>query len=234
MGILLLAVLQDERPSDRAKLPPDLEVLHRAQDPLGEGGLSVGLRGRLIALFGEVAGSSLSYDDLFDVGFGVSIDLRYSWPDRSPRFGLGASIAYERFDGLRVVDDLGDSYEPEGLDMLAAVAGFSFLSESSTPQGNGLRLEAFLGGGASWHPSVNASFVIGGSPPVVAEFFRSSVQGFGEIALRFGIFGERFTFTLGLRFRFSEGLEAGSGVTTLIAPDWAFLFTGEAGWEFRF
>jgi hypothetical protein len=234
IAVLLLAALQAEGPRERAPLPSDLEVLHPAQGPSGEGGLSLSLRGRFSGLFGDVAGASLGYDDLFDVGFGLSTDVRYSWPDRSPRFGLGASFAYERFDGLRVVDDLGDSYEPEGLEVLSVVVGLSFLAHGSTPEGSGVRFEAFFGGGASWNPSVNATFLFSGNPPVVAEFFRSSVQGFGELALRFGVFGEHFAFTLGLRFRLGEGLEAGSGVTTVIAPDWAFLFTGELGWEYRF
>jgi hypothetical protein len=170
----------------------------------------VSVQGRFSLLSGTVDSSiPAHYNDLFEPGLGVLVEGSLLWPV-GPKWHLGPylSIGWDSYDGKADTDDVGDTLEPDHLDMTTFLVGV----RSTYDLGHRFIWESHLGLGASHTSGVDGVFTSAGVP-IDVKVFKSSTA---------------FAFDLGTRFAVEAGpvvFDAGIGVRIQGAPknaDFAF------------
>lgn len=202
-----------------------------------EKGFALGLLGRVEIPSGDVSDDGLSYSDLFHTGFGLAAEGEYSLNSGSDwlRISAYASLGFDRFQGDRFTDDVGDSVRPEALDRLTLLVGpkLVFLIDEPVFSGHLIFFEVRAGAGLARYASVDAEFVVGGVRST-HDFFDAGVKSAFEVALRVGISSETLSFGIGLGIWSVGGPDPGSDLSSGVDPDRMSGFMIELGYELRF
>lgn len=192
-----------------------------------------------VALYGRVSfpGDSdvtqdgVTYGDLFDPGLGFSIEgdflvnLAHDWS-----VGGYLSIGWDTFQGVRNIDDFGDTLEPDTMDLFSVIAG-------GKAMGTFDRLffwEGRIGLGYVHYDAVKADFILSGIPYRNQEFFKASDRAVFEMGGRIGMGTPHFGVDLGMGFRVMGGPSRGKDVTNFIDPEPLVTFMLELGVMIRF
>jgi hypothetical protein len=192
-----------------------------------------------IALYGrasfpsdsDVTRDGVTFAELFDpgLGFGVEADL-LTVVDREWSVGGYLSVGWDRFDGVRNVDDFGDTLEPDSMDLLTVLAGAKILGQFDPF----FFWEGRMGLGWVHYDAVKADFILGGTRFPDQEFLKASDRLAFELGGRIGMGTQHFAVDFGMGFRVMGGPGRGKDTTNFIDPDPLVTFILELGLMLRF
>ncbi len=199
-----------------------------ARESLGRhSSASVALYGR--ASFpsdGDVTRDHVTWSDLFDPGLGVSlegdvlINVVHEWS-----VGPYVSVGWDTFNGVRNVDDVGDTLDPGPMRMVTVIAGAKWQGWFDPM----FFWEGRIGLGMVHYDAVKADFILGGVLFDNQEFFKASNRGVFELGGRVGFGTPPLAVDLGMGFRIMGGPGRGKDVTNFIDPDPLVTFMLELG-----
>jgi hypothetical protein len=192
-----------------------------------------------IALYGrvsfpgdsEVTQDGVTAADLFDPGLGFSIEgdvlihLAHDWS-----VGGYLSIGWDTFQGVRNVDDFGDTLIPDQLDLFSVIVGGKAMGTFDPL----FFWEGRIGLGFVHYDAVKADFILGGVTYGDQEFFKASDRAVFEMGGRIGMGTPQFAVDLGMGFRVMGAPGRGKDVTNFIAPEALVTFMLELGVMVRF
>lgn len=217
VAILLAAMLQAEYQPGEVRRP----YVETSVSFMGRFGVPGG---------GDVTVDGLTYGDLFDHGWGASVegDLLY---DFHPDLWLGGyvSLGFDTFDGDREADSFGDTMEPDRMDIYSLIVGgraVQYFGEVAFWEGR-------IGLGVAHYGDVDARFVLGGVPSD-AELFEASTRAIFDMGARLGFGTPRVTGDFGFGLRIAGAPRRGDGVTSFVDPESLGIFYLEAGVTLRF
>jgi hypothetical protein len=173
----------------------------------------------------------LTYDDLFETGYGLSVEANLLFRlDPYWRLGGYLSLGWDQFGGSRSVDDFGDTVEPDRMTIYTVLVGI----KSRAYFGPGFFGDAYLGLGIARYNAVDATFVLSGIPYPDQELFHASTRFALDLGGRIGWGTEHVAATLGLGLRFMDGPGRGKDVTSEIDPESMVNFILDLGIQFTF
>ena len=164
---------------------------------------TLGLYARFSAIAGEVDSDlDVDYGDIFGGGGGLQLEGAMFWKMNTWYVGAFVSIGVDSYDGEKESDDIGDTLEPDELDITTFLVGF----KSQLTFGKGFYWDLHAGIGIAQWSTVDGTLTRGGIPVEVKVFDSTTVVAFD--------FGARIGFTTGMFF-----VDAGFGFRFLGAPD---------------
>lgn len=131
---------------------------------------------------GKGYGDAYDWADLFDTGAGLGGEIAWMWNRGGQHGGVYLGIGFDRYDGERLVDDVGDTLETDDLEIVSLLAGVKVMAFHRA----GWTLELRAGGGPALFGSVDADATFGGIPFTNLELYERTVVGAGEAAVRLG------------------------------------------------
>ena len=154
--------------------------------------------GRVSAIGGEVDPYvPVDYDDIFGTGYGLMLDGRLMWKlDEISWMGCYLSLGWDRYDGRRDTDYLGDSLEPDEMEMTTALVGARWVTMIH-PR---FYCEAHVGVGLVHYGDVDGTLVLGGVPENV-KVFDATTRGAFDVGGRLGYTRRRFLAEIGFGIR---------------------------------
>jgi hypothetical protein len=193
---------------------------------------SLGLYGRIsFPDNGNVTQDGVTWSDLFDVGYGGSLEGDIQ-AVMGPGWAVGGylSVGYDSFNGITNTDDLGDTVHPHAMKQLSILAGVK-----STGWFDPIFFwEGRIGFGVVHYYPVLADFNIGGIQSNDQEFFRASDRFCFEIGGRVGVGSPSFAVSFGFGLRVMDSPSRGRDVTSFIDPDVLDTFILDLGLIARF
>ena len=179
-----------------------LEVL-KFQEEVDDVRSSIMLYARFSAIAGEVdSGLDVDYGDIFGAGFGFQLEGSMLWKMDEWYIGGFIAIGVDSYDGEKEADDIGDTLEPDELDITNFLVGI----KGHLTFGRGFYWDVHAGIGIARWSAVDGTLVIAGVPIDVDVFESTTV----------------FAFDLGTRIGFTTGafiVDAGFGFRFFGAPD---------------
>ena len=176
---------------------------------------------------------NVAYSDIFDIGYGLNAELNLL-SEITPHFSVGGylSIGWDRFNGASNVDmNTGEFLSFDNQDLVTAIAGGKVLHRF----GPSLYWEGRMGVGIVHYGSLGFTDVTTPIPVSGLQFFRPVNHGVFDIGGRVGFGNPRFTFDLGLDFRFMGSEAPGRDVNHVeVSPDFFFVFAIDLGVSMRF
>lgn len=237
LSLLLAAALSQDLPVSVAAEPmlpsPWGAELPVVRGPLGRHMMgSLGVYGRVsFPSFTEVTADGVTYADLFDVGWGVSVEADLQTiVDRQWAIGGYVSFGWDSFDGQTDVDSFGDAVHPDSMDMITVLAGV----KSTGWFDDVFFWDGRMGLGWVHYNKVLADFSIGGTFFADQEFFRASDNVVFEMGGRFGIGTPSLAVSFGMAFRIIGPPSRGANVTSFVDPDVLTTFIMDLGLMIRF
>ena len=193
---------------------------------------SVALYGRVsFPSDGDVTQDHVTWSDLFDPGLGVSLegDVLVNVGHEASVGGY-LSVGWDTFNGVRNVDDFGDTLDPGEMRMVTVIAGAKWLGWFDPL----FFWEGRIGLGMVHTDAVKADFILSGVLFPDQEFFKASNRAVFELGGRVGYGTPNVAVDLGMGFRVLGAPGRGKDVTNFVSPDPLVTFMIELGVLFRF
>jgi hypothetical protein len=221
------AVFQNERGDRRGK---GGQVVEEWYSPSVRGSLS--FYGRVsFPSDTEVTIDEIWYSDLFDPGWGVTVEadlLTFI----TPHWGVGgyASYNWDRFDGNRISFVSGDFAEPDHMTLNSVFVGAKVMQRISP----WVTWEGRMGLGIVTYSKTEWSGVDSGTPFFDEELFQRITRAAWEIGGRIGVGGPHLEVDFGFGIRIMGAASRGRDVTEFVDPDILTTFMLELGLNLHF
>ena len=182
----------------------------------------------------EVTIDEIWYSDLFDPGWGISVEadlLTFI----TPHWGVGgyASYNWDRFDGNRISFAGGDFAEPDHMTLNSVFVGAKVMQRLSP----WVTWEGRMGLGIVTYSKTEWSGFDSSTTPSAfsdEELFQRITRGAFEIGGRIGVGGPHLEVDFGFGVRIMGGASRGKDVTDFIDPDILTTFMMELGLNLHF
>ena len=166
---------------------------------------SVMLYARFSAIDGEADPNvPVDYSDIFGTGVGFQLEGSMLWKSGDWLLGGYISIGSDTFNGEKDTDAVGDSLEPDDMDITTFLVGFKGLM----PFGSGFYWDVHIGIGIANYSSVDGTLILSGIPFDVEVFGSTGAFAF-DFGTRIGYSVGHFTADLGFGFRFQGPPDGG-------------------------